>query len=486
MNSKFLLSAVLLFGISVITAVQPAQSQNRFDALRFSQTSPVFDPSTMALGGASVTRFAGLGAYALNPATVALADQSMFLVGLGARDVQEDATYLNTRTSFNDEQISISNVSYLYRFPTIQGSMVFGGGYTMLADFNRASSLNAFNDSHTIVDFFLRDPGDQYFETAFNAFAIEYDDTFDEYFNVLRADGDFRGMNQYMELRERGQIGEYSLFFGTEFQQGFYFGASLGIIAGDYGYRRSFVEEDLAGRYIDAPFDVDVILTEDRIDASMRGANFRVGALYEPIDGIRLGLSFNSRSVLEIDEDYSTFIRTDYYSIDGDGANRYEDTYRGKFSYKVRRPSSINAGIGIGILPFADIEVSAERINYSRLELEGLGTIRDRDENMAIRSDFNDVVNLRGGVTLNISDNVKPRFGYAFHPSPRRAFNADISYLSAGASVEVSQGITFDFGFQYAMWDDELDVYRYSNTGVASMRQEVTKVQGLFGLTFAF
>jgi long-subunit fatty acid transport protein len=364
--------------------------------------------------------------------------------------------------------------------------MVFGGGYTMLADFNRASSLNAFNDNHTIVDFFLRDPGDQYFETAFNAFAIEYDDFFNEYFNVLRADGSFRGMNQYMELRERGQIGEYSLFFGTEFQPGLYFGASLGIVSGDYRYRRSFVEEDLAGRYIDAPYDVDVILTEDRIDASIRGANFRVGALYEPVAGVRFGLSFNSRSVLEIDEDYSTFIRTDYYTTDADGFNRYEDTYRGKFSYKVRRPSTVNAGVGIGILPFADIELSAERINYSRLEMNGLGTIRDRDENLAIRNDFNDVVNIRAGVTLNVSDQLKPHFGYAFHPSPRRAFNADISYLSAGASVELSKGIMFDFGLQYAMWDDELDVYRYSNTGVASMRQEVTKIQGLFGFTFSF
>ncbi|MCC5926710.1 MAG: outer membrane protein transport protein [Bacteroidetes bacterium] len=460
--------------------------QNKFDALRFSQTMPAYDAATMSLGGATVTRFAGYGSFIQNPANIALIEESQFTFGISNRDVRENSTYLNRRTSFNDNQTGISNLGYLYRFPTTQGSLVVGGGYTQLADFNRASSINAFNENHTIVDFFLRDPGNQYFNTAFNAFAIEFDDDFDEYFNVLRADGNFRGMNQYSELRERGQLGEYSLMLGTEFQPNFYVGMSIGLIVGDYRYRRDFVEEDMMGRYVDAPFDVAMILNEDRINANIRGANFRVGAIYEPVSGVRLGGSFTTRTVYDVDETFSTFIRTDYYTLDADGANRYEDTFSGEFSYRVTRPSVLTAGVGISLLPFADLEVSAERVNYSRMEFNGLGIVRDRDENLAIRNDFNDVINIRAGATFTVTDQFMPRVGFAYHPSPRKAFDSDISFLSAGATLQLNQGINLDFGVQYAVFDDELDLYRYSSTGVATSRQEVNRLQAMFGITFNF
>lgn len=482
MKSRYLFSTLLSF----LIFPWALHAQNQFDALRFSQTMPAYDAATLSVGGTSVTRFTGFGSFVQNPATIALINDSQFSFGISNRDVRENSTFLNSRTSFNDNQTGIANLGYLYRFPTAQGSLVVGGGYTQLADFNRASSINAFNQNHTIVDFFLRDPGDQYFNTAFNAFAIEFDDAFNEYFNVLRADGNFRGMNQYAELRERGQIGEYSLMLGTEFQPNFHVGVSLGLIVGDYRYRRDFVEEDLLGRYVDAPFDVNMILNEDRINASLRGANFRIGALYEPVTGIRLGGSFTTRTVLDVDEQFSTFIQTNYYTLDADGFNRYEDTFTGEFSYRVRRPSVVTAGVGIGLFPFADLELSAERINYSRIEFSGLGIVRDRDENRAIRNNFNDVINLRAGATFTVTDQFIPRVGIAYHPSPRKAFDADITFLSAGATLMLNQGVNLDFGFQYAMFDDELDLYRYSSTGVATSRQEVNRLQAMFGITFSF
>lgn len=482
-NSMFIY--LLLLTITLL-GWENVEAQNRFDALRFSQTTPAYDAATMGMGGSTVTNFAGFGSYTQNPATIALSKESLFLFGLSTRDVREDSRYMNTATTFNDNQTGISNLGYLYSFPTTQGSLVFGGGYTQLVDFNRASSINAFNDSHTIADFFLRDPGDQYFVTAFNALAIEFDDEFEEYFNVLRADGTFRGMNQYSELRERGQLGEYSFVIGTEFQPNLYIGASVGIVAGQYQYRRSFIEEDLMGRYVDAPFDVDVLLNEDRIDASLRGANFRIGGLYEPIPGVRLGAGFTSRTVLEVDETYSTFIRTDYYSSDADGFNRYEDTFNGEFTYKIRKPSVVTAGVGISLLPFADIELSAERINYSRIEFDGLGTIRDRDENRAMRNDFEDVINVRAGASFKFNDQITPRVGYAWHPSPRKAFDAGIGYFSAGATIQLADGVGLDLGIQYANWNDEIDMYQYSANAAAVSRQEVNKFQGMFGITFSF
>lgn len=479
-SAAIIITIIMMFSFAIVS-----QAQNRFDALRYSQTSPIFDAASVSLSGSSSTQFTGFGAIYQNPAVAAKADKSVFSFGLGFRDVAENTTYFGTETKFDDQQGGITNLGYLFRFPTVKGSLVLGGGYNQIADFNRTTSIDVFNNQHTITDFFLNDPGDQYFETAYNAYAIEYDDFFDEYFNVLRADGTFRGMNQYAEQRERGQMGEFNVFLSTEFQPNLYIGASVGIVSGDYSYRRTFIEEDVLNNYANASYDVDMVLNEDKIDATIRGVNARIGVLYEPVSGLSLGLSYTTPTKLDIDERYSTFIQTDYKTLDADGFNRYEDIYRGEFSYSVRRPSTITVGAGVRVHPLFDADFAVERVNYSRIELDGLGVLADRNQNQAIRSEFDDVYNVRAGATLNVSDAFRPRLGYAFNPSPRKAFDAGITYLSAGAEIGLSQDFKLDIGVQFASFDDELDLYNYGS-GVAVAGQSVEKVLGVIGFTYKF
>ena len=477
---------IRLFTLLVILGFSSvASAQNRFDALRYSQTQPGSDANSLALSGASLTSYTGFGSIYQNPALAARAKQSAFSLGLNFRDVVEESSYRNTLTSFDDQQGGISDFGYLFSFPTEQGSLVIGGGYNQIANFNRASSLNAFNGSHSIVDYFVISPGDQYFEPAFNTYAVDYDEAFDEYYNVLRADFNYRGMNQYMELKERGSMGEFNIFLATEFQKSFFIGGSVGFVTGTYDYERVFIEEDLDGNYVDAIYDINTILNEDRIDATIRGVNAKIGFLAEPVSGIRFGLNYTTRTKLEIDETYSTLIRTDFYTEDADGFSSYEDVFEGEVSYSVTRPAVLSAGVGVGILPMLDIDLSVDRVNYSNIEMSGLGTIADRDENVAIRSDFQDVNNIRAGLTLTMFDTFKPRIGYAINPSPRRSFDAEVRYMSAGASFEVSENITLDFGVQLAQFDDNLDIYDYG-TGIASMGQTVEKVQGMIGMSFRF
>lgn len=480
------IAGLIILALTIIIVDNSAiNAQNRFDALRFSQTSPSYDAVSILLGGGSSARFNGFGSVYLNPATAALTDKSVFSFGLGFREVSENSTYLGSQTDFSDQQTGLTNMGYLFRFPTVTGSLVIGGSYNQIADFNRTTSVDVFNSQHTITDFFLIDPGDQYFETAFNAFAIEYDDFFDEYFNVLRADGSFRGMHQYGELRERGQMGEFNIFMGTEFQPNLFLGGSVGIITGEYSYRRTFIEEDRLHNYANAAYDVDLILNEDKINASITGINARVGALYAPFDGFNIGMSYTTRTKLDIDERYSTFIQTDYKTFDSDGFNRYDDTYKGEFNYEVFRPATLTAGVSIGIIPFIDADISVERVNYSKIEFRGLGILSDISENQTIRAEFDDVYNIRAGVTLKSGSSIMPRFGYAYNPSPRKAFDAGVTYLSAGAGIQMGDSFTLDLGLQFASFKDELDLYNYG-FGTAGVSQSVEKFQGVIGITYKF
>lgn len=476
-----------LFTLILVLAITNSElmSQNRFDALRFSQTTPSYDAVSILLGGGTSARFNGFGSSYQNPATAAMSDNSVFSFGFGFREVTENSTYIGSQTQFSDQQSGLTNLGYLFRFPTTTGSLVIGGSYNQIADFNRTTSVDVFNSAHTITDYFLIDPGDQYFETAFNAFAIEYDDFFDEYFNVLRADGNFRGMHQYGELTERGQLGEFNILLSTEFQPNLFVGGSIGVVTGDYAYRRTFIEEDRQNNYANAAYDVDLILNEDKINASITGINARLGVVYVPVEGLSFGMSYTTKTKLDIDERYSTFIQSDYKTFDEDGFNRYDDTFKGEFEYIVYRPAIFSAGVSIGILPFLDADMTVERVNYSEIEFKGLGILPDITENQAIRSEFEDVYNIRAGVTFKTGSNINPRFGYAYNPSPRKLFDAGVTYLSAGAGIQMGNNFTLDVGLQFASFNDELDLYNYG-FGVATVSQSVEKFQGVIGVTYKF
>jgi hypothetical protein len=167
---KGIIGILCLFFISMTQA----DAQNRFDALRFTTQTPSADAANAAVGGASVANYFGYGSIFQNPASLALAKQSNVFLGLGIRDISESATYLNTRRGYDDTQTAFSDVGFVYVFPTVQGSLVLGAGYNQLTDFNRAYRASAFNERSSITDFFF--DNDFYFQTAFNAFAIEEDD----------------------------------------------------------------------------------------------------------------------------------------------------------------------------------------------------------------------------------------------------------------------------------------------------------------------
>ncbi len=449
-------------GLSLLLVMMclPADSfsQNRFDALRFSTQVPAADASSIGFGGATHSVFLDYGSALSNPAVLSLAPNSSFSVGLGLRDVGEDAIYLNQRRSYDDSQTSFTNAGFVYRFPTVQGSLVIGAGYNQTADFNRAYRISGFNSTSSITDFFLTN--DFYFDTAFDAFAVDIDD--DGAYSVLRnfTDEPFVGIDQTANVVERGHMGEFSFSAATEFVEGLHMGVTLGIPFGTYSYRRDFLETDSQNLHTGEPgsltLDVNNIFNRDTIDADISGFSARAGVLYTAIPNISLGLSYQMPTRYTIDESYSVLIETTF-----DDGDFFDAELRGDNSYKVRTASRLSFGASTRDLP-VDLSAAIERVGYSSLEFRELGNLAmEVAENDRIRDDFKDVYNLSFGAQLNISDVVQPRLGYAYLPSASRSRDLDRQYLSAGLRLGVSQDVSVDIALQYGFWDDEQVLYEY-------------------------
>jgi long-subunit fatty acid transport protein len=476
--------------------ITDVMAQNRFDALRFSTQYPIMDPANAAVGGSASANFFNYGSVLRNPATLAMARESSVSFGLGLRDVDEEATYLGRRRGYDDTQFGITNAGYVYSFPTVQGSLVIGGGYNQLMNFNRSFRINGYNTRSSITDYFF--DNSFYFDTAFNAFAIEEDD-FGQ-FPIFRPffDEPFLGIDQTASQTERGQIGEFSISVASEFVENLFVGVTLGIPVGTYSYRLDFLERDT--EFVHGDLDTEIggepftipavsnIVFRDQIDADISGFSARLGMVYKPIPNLSFGLSYSLPTRYNIDESYSVFIQTNYEN----GTSESYETI-GTNSYKLRTASRLSFGASTHGLP-VNLSASVERVGYSRMEFRNFGDLGLEIElNDDIRDDFQDVLNVHLGATLNVSDVIQPSFGYSFLPSASRSNDMASQFITGGLRIGVNQSFSIDLALQYNFFDDTQVLYDFYNYNTMdgsflneTVNSSVSRYHAMIGINLKF
>lgn len=497
---KFLL--IVLIAVLYNTTLH---AQGAGDVLRYSLQYPNYDPVSIVMPG--VSDATGFGTYQQNPAAVALFEESFFSFGLSDRYVNEEGTFLGNTSSFDDNQANVGDIGFIYNVPTAQGKLTIGAGYSQSHDFNRAASGSARNNLSTLTDSYARLPiGDPLNEAAFNAFAIddvEGENRSQSIFRFLPPGQQYPGINQDFEFTERGSLGEYSAFIATEFVKDFIVGASLGVINGNYEFRRDFLETDSNNDYNDAfidtdndgdgDTDIDTILSVDSIDQTFSGFSARLGFLYRVTPNVNIGGSYHFKNVLNIDEEFGTEITT---NLD-DGSTPFFGEDLGAFEYKIIRPARINFGFTATDLSGVTFSASAERVAYSegRIEFESVDDNTAEDiENDIVASNLEDVFNLRFGLEYKVNEQFIPRVGYGYYPSPTGDFenedlNGDRQFFSAGFTSRLNDNIKFNLAGQLATWDDQNTLYAFDdgNTTFGEVvTEEVMRWNFMGGIIFEF
>lgn len=490
--------------VTVLLALSTTQvfAQNVSDVERYSMQFPSYDAASMVMPG--VTNATGFGAYQENPATMALFDETFMSFSLSGRSVNENGTYLGSESEFSDSQLSVGDFGFTYKVPTVRGSLVVGAGYSQSHDYNRALSGGGRNNESTITDFYAIQPRDSDLnEAAFQVWAIDDvgyvengDTTFvsESIFRFLPEGESYRGIDQDFEFTEKGQLGEYSAFVATEFQENLMVGVSLGVMSGNYTYRRDFLESDRQGNYDDAfiptdegDTDIDNILSKDTIDASFSGFSARIGMIYQPVEQLTLGAGYQFKNTISIDERYNTRITTTF-----DNGVVYEEEAPGEFSYKIRRPDRLNVGFSLKEIGNLTISGAAEMVRYteSRIDFGDIEFVEDENlVNDNIESSLEDVINLRAGIEYQLNSLFTPRLGYAYYQSNQQNFDTSRQFYSGGFSAQVFENIVFDLGVQLATWEDRNELYQYDDgqtiTGeVATADVNRWKVVGGFKFQF--
>lgn len=483
---------LILSIVVIVISAGSVKAQSADDVLRYSIEYPSYDPIGIVVP--AVSQPAGFGTFQENPAAMALFDESFFSFGLSSRFLDETGNYLGNSMNMSDNQTGIGDIGLVYKVPTIRGSLVVGGGYSQTTDYNRALAGSGRNEQTTLTDFYNTTADDSLFFAAFDVYAIDFATTDSSYANTKSIfrffdDNFYPGINQDFELTERGKTGEYSIFLATEVLKNLSVGASIGYFAGSYSYEREFLESDRQGDYnanfIDSDgdgtpdTDIDQILSIDRIDADIEAFSARLGFVYQPVERVNVAASYEFPSKLYIEERFNTEITTTF-----DNNIQFSDEAPGRFSYNIVRPqrlkigTTLKGGSGLTLSASAEgIKYSDARIEFDELDLNPL----EGDINGTVRSNFNDVINLRGGLEYIINDYFTPRVGYAYFPNPQDGFGTARQFINGGFSAVLTKGLLFDFGLQYSFWDDQNVLYSTSNAREI-VEEEVTRINVMLGI----
>lgn len=487
---RFLCGAILCF---LLTGIHQLNAQNPNNGLLYSNQATLFgqnstsgDPISVVMPGTAF--HSGFGSFIDNPASSALGDISYVQFGLSHRNINEDAIYLGQSRLAEATGNGMTNAGFVYKYPTVRGSLVIGAGYTQNNIFNRTLEFRGRNENNSITDAFkVRIPHyPDYREVAYETYSIDFlsdpdlcsrntagNFTGSGCESIFRIDdeqlGDFFGISQQGNIIQNGVSGEYSLFFATEVQENLFLGASAGLLSGTFRFKRVFQELDeddiYNGTVIDSNQDgfydthVDNLAMDEDLKSSFSGFRARAGFLYKVSEQFNIGASYTFPTIIEVDEVYDISLSNTF-----DNGDQFDDSAGSEFAYKIKSPPVLTLGVGMNKLSGFSVSLSAEHVNYSKTSVDFIESDFFDDEiteNDFLSDNFVSVWSYRGGMSYDISHNFSVMAGYSFMPSRFKNGDDDRQIFSGGLGFSISDNIRFEAAAQFTTWDETSSVYDY-------------------------
>lgn len=417
----------ILFLLSFATSTVLAQDVR--DLVRFSQTQVFGSARFEAMGGAFGALGADLSSSSINPAGYGRYSSSSFGMSFANTITNNNANFNQSITERNLNAFKLNNLGIVLTNDVSQGNSGFifnqiGFSYNRIENFKDDFSYSGKQFYSLLDDFagaaFGVSEADLYnffpFTTAlaYDTYTIDpapdgsggYVVLFDPAYNI----------NHRRDVKTRGGISEYNFTFSANYMNKLYLGGNLGLRTGkyqeDYYHYEQAENSDL--------YELDSFKYEYHLKTKGSGTNLKIGAIYLPVESVRLGLAIHSPTFFEFKDDYSADM-TGYHK---DTTNVIPEEYKpvGEYKYRMRTPLRLVASAAFVFGTRGCIDIDAEVVNYNWAHFKST-----TDENYA-PYDYSDVnreaddqvrttINLRIGGEIVFHSQYFFRAGFALYPS---------------------------------------------------------------------
>lgn len=425
----------IIIAVSLLIGVTAGiNAQTEFDALRFIQQDISGSARYTSMAGA----FGALGgdpsAIQDNPAGLGIFRSSDFSVGFNSTQQSTTANWQGVTTTDGFNRVGFNNLSFVLstiplartqrNWDLFRSNWAFS--YNRLKQFDRYVTINGSNNSgSSITDYMAyftgNIPGVDLYETdyydpfnntsvpwisalAANAgLMVEYVDSETNetaYWESLLNAGET--VRPAYSLTEQGYSDEYAFSWSGNFNNRLFVGATVNIHDTYYRADTEYFEEFANGG--------DMTLY-NVLKSTASGFSARLGAIFIPIDFLRVGASVKTPSIYKITD--INYADLNYYYDASSNGTIYSPT--GESSYKMRNPLvyNVSASLILGTRAVVGVEYVTSQNYSTQLMTLGNETSDYRYENDSINALFNDQNMLKIGAELKLTNRLALRGGYA-------------------------------------------------------------------------
>lgn len=218
---------------------------------------------------------------------------------------------------------------------------------------------------------------------------------------------------------------KYDVLFNVGFNFGdtFFVGANLGVTSLNYNYDECYKEaaENPSAFEIDFGDKGKTCFSDYRTrysyTADGSGVFGKIGFLWRPVDGLRVGAAVQTPTIMEINERWIQDVNLNYTDASFNGSAK---TPEGDYSYRLRSPYRLNAGAAFTFAGMALLSADYEMTDYSTMKFMS----KDGGWSNDTFSSLNDQIRNCMGVSHMV------RVGAEFKPVPEIAVRAGYNFTT--------------------------------------------------------
>lgn len=473
-------------------AIDP-HSISAMDLFNLSQTQFNFGTArSAAMAGAFTSLGADMSSMSINPAGLGMYRHNEIAIS-PMMSFSHSKTAAEPFEKGNSNRFSVGNLGFVLKLRESSRGVTainLGFGYNRLADFNYRYSLASYGQSASIADTFARQlqrSGVQ--SNRLNSDQFRWGDLDPSlwgatlgYFTGLVSDTtgtwnrDMIAPNaevgQFATVASKGSIGEYVISLGMNINNKVYVGASLGIHSVSVRRKIYYGENYQYSAEPSLAYRMDYFNYDQSTKISGAGINFKIGVIYRPIEGLRLGFAFHTPTYYSLTYKYSGGMTSDVKSIgpNPDGYTLDREGYidppfseetallvdDGSYSWEYTSPSRLLLGASYTIGSYAIVSVDYERDWYNGIRVKQSPYGKGIYDNF-VRDNFKGSNTLRIGAEVRIIPQIALRAGYGLWASALKdkstIFSSPVirrtDYVGAGVGFTLSKTVFLDLAYQY-------------------------------------
>lgn len=501
MKSKYLV-ILSFFGISL------GFSQNVQDALLYSSDIDLGSARYQAMSGAFGALGGDLSAINVNPAGSAVFNNSTVAFSLGVNAKENDAKYFNTLTNTDTSRLSINQGGGVFVLDNTDDESVckkitFGLNYQQTQNFDQdyffagqsPNSINSyflsFANGLSFQDIQIL-PG-EYIEEAYLNIASQlgynYQQAFLGYYGGVIDPADASDplgtayvptatinntVNQEYFYASNGNVSKFNFNVAGQFQDDWYFGANI-------NFHTIFTERNSRIREngYDATSNLEFVVFDNYLRSTGAGVSLQAGII-KKFDNLRLGLSYQSPTWFEIEEEQSQRINSNLADAEIGFINYDQVTvFR---PYRLRTPANVTASAAVVFAKKGLFSFDYNYKDYNNFKMKPTSDFVST--NAFIESNLTGASSYKIGAEYRVA-NWSLRGGYRFEESPYKDTSLvdDLTGFSLGFGYNFGR-TKLDVAYAQTEQDINHQLYDTGLTNSATISNTNTNVTATLSYSF--